>query len=76
MKGRVRGALLLAIGALYVISIPWYRPSGEPASLLLGFPDWVTVAVGCYAAAALLNAVAWLLTEIPEERPPEEDAER
>lgn len=76
MKGRVRGALLLAIGVLYVISIPWYRPSGEPASLLLGFPDWVTVAVGCYALAAVLNAAAWLLTEIPEEKPPEKDAER
>ena len=34
MKGRVRGTLLLAIGVLYVISIPWYRPSGEPASTL------------------------------------------
>jgi hypothetical protein len=76
MKGRVRSALLLAIGVLYAISIPWYRPSGEPASLVFGFPDWVTVAVGCYAAAAVLNAAAWLLTEIPEEKPPEEDAER
>jgi len=75
MKGRVRCALLLAIGVLYVISIPWYRPSGEPASLLFGFPDWVVVAVGCYAAAALLNAAAWLLSEIPEEEPPEEEAE-
>jgi hypothetical protein len=76
MKRRVRSALLLAIGVLYVISIPWYRPSGASSSLLLGFPDWVTVAVGCYALAAILNAAAWLLTEIPEGEPPERDAER
>lgn len=61
--GRVRRALLVLIGVLYVASIPWYRGSGEPGRLL-GLPDWVAVAMLCYAAVAVCNAVAWLLTEV------------
>ncbi len=30
-------------------------------------PDWVTVAVACYVAVAVLNAFAWLLTDVPED---------
>ena len=28
---------------------------------------WVAVAVACYMGVAVLNALAWLLTDIPEE---------
>jgi hypothetical protein len=51
---------------LFALSIPWYRSSGEATSLVFGLPDWVAVALGCYLAVAILNALAWLLTEIPE----------
>ena len=65
-RRRVRTGLLGAIAALYVISIPWYRTTGEVPSLIGGLPDWVAVALGCYAAVAVLNAIAWLVVEIPE----------
>ncbi len=65
-KRRVRTGLLVAIAALYVVSIPWYRTAGEVPSLVWGLPDWVAVALGCYAAVAVLNAIAWLMAEIPE----------
>jgi len=70
-RRHLRRGLLGAIVALYVVSIPWYRTPGEAPSLVLGLPDWVAVAVGCYAAAAVLNAVAWLLAEV-EDPPPGE----
>jgi len=63
----VRRLLLAAVVLLYVISIPWYRRAGDAPEYVLGMPGWVAVAVGCYAAAAVLNAVAWLLTDIPDE---------
>ena len=70
MPRRFRLLLIALIGVLYVISIPWYREAGEPPAIWLGLPDWVAVALGCYIAAAVLNAVAWLLTDIPDEVPP------
>ncbi len=73
MRRRVRTALLIAIAVLYVISIPWYRTSGAEPTLAFGLPDWVAVALGCYVLAAVLNAAAWLLTDVPDEletRPP------
>jgi len=70
MRGRLRLLLLLAIGALYVLSIPWYRTPGDSPGLWLGLPDWVTVALLCYAGVALLNALAWSLTEIRDDEPP------
>ncbi len=63
--GPLRRVLLGLIGLLYVASIPWYR-GGAPAARIFGLPDWVAVAILCYAAAAVLNAAAWLLTDIPE----------
>lgn len=71
-RRRIRRALLAGVGALYVASIPWYRTPGEAPGVWLGLPDWVAVAVACYVAAAVLNAAAWLLTEVPE--PDDEDA--
>jgi len=65
-RRRLRRVLLVSVGALYVASIPWYREPGATPRLWLGLPDWVTVALGCYVAAAILNAIAWALTEVPE----------
>jgi hypothetical protein len=62
---RLRRALLCLIGLLFAVSIPWYRGDAPPARIF-GLPDWVAVAILCYAAAAVLNSVAWLLTDIPE----------
>lgn len=79
----IRRTCLGAIALLYVFSIPWYRDPGDPLSLWLGMPDWVTVALLCYVAVAILNAVAWLLSEIPDVLPgegtdaePDRDASR
>ena len=62
----MRIVLLALIALLYLVSIPWYRESGVSTPLWLGLPEWVSVAVVCYAGAAVLNALAWLLTDIPE----------
>ena len=64
MKARIRAVLLVAIGLLYALSVPWYREAGQAPALWWGLPDWVAVALGCYAAAAVLNALAWLLTDV------------
>lgn len=63
---RLRAALLALVVALYVVSIPWYRDGGAKASVWLGLPDWVAVALLCYAAVAVLNSLAWLLTDFPD----------
>ena len=69
MRARARTWLLLAIGALYVLSVPWYRETGAEPSYWWGLPDWVAVALGCYVAVAVLNSVAWLLTDMADEQP-------
>jgi hypothetical protein len=61
----IRRVLFCLIALLYAASIPWYRGDAPPATIF-GLPDWVAVAIFCYAAAAILNSAAWLLTEIPE----------
>ena len=65
-RSRLRIALLSVIGLLYVASIPWYRESGAESRTLFGLPDWVAVAIGCYIAIAILNSIAWLLTDVPD----------
>ena len=72
---RLRAALLAAVVALYVVSIPWYRDAGAKTSVWLGLPDWVAVALLCYAAVAVLNSLAWLLTDVPD-RDESEESER
>jgi hypothetical protein len=72
MARRVRLVLIAIVVVLYLVSVPWYREAGEAPAIWLGLPDWVAVALGCYLAAAVLNAVAWLLTDVPEEAPPSE----
>lgn len=66
-RRRLRRGLLLAIGILYLLSVPWYRATDAPLRIVFGVPDWVAVALGCYLLVAILNAIAWLNTEIPEE---------
>jgi hypothetical protein len=75
IRAFVRRLLLVAIAVLYVASIPWYRPSGAQPEILWGLPDWVALALGCYVGVALLNSLAWLLTEVPDRLPPGEDPE-
>jgi hypothetical protein len=62
-RRRVRRVLIALIGLLYVASVPWYRDPDVPLRIVFGLPDWVAVALACYAAAACLNAIAWLLTD-------------
>jgi hypothetical protein len=69
-RSRIRTALLAVIGMLYVASIPWYRESGAESGTLFGFPDWVAVSIGCYIAIAILNSIAWLLTDVPDAHDP------
>jgi hypothetical protein len=69
---RVRRGLLVAIGVLYVVSIPWYRRSGAEPEVWLGMPDWAALAVACYAAVAVLNAAAWLLCDVDDAAPDDE----
>jgi len=66
-RRRVRAALLAAIVVCFVVAVPWYRTAGAPPAQWLGLPDWVAVALVCYAAATLLNAVAWLLADLDDE---------
>jgi len=66
MRPWLRAGLLSAIALLYVLSVPWYRRADRAVEIWLGLPDWVAVAVLCYAAAAVLNACAWLLTDVSD----------
>ncbi len=74
MAVHVRRLLLGVIGVLYLVSIPWYRePGAAPEVGLFGLPDWVGVALACYVAVAVLNSVAWTLTDVsdaPDDDPP------
>ena len=67
MRKGLRRLLLCVIALLYVLSIPWYRDSDAAPTVWLGLPDWVAVAVVCYVAVAICNALAWLLTDVPDE---------
>ncbi len=71
-RRRARRVLIAAILVLYALSIPWYRATGEPVALILGLPDWVAVAIGCYVGVAFLNAAAWLLADVPDGVPRDE----
>jgi len=72
MARRVRVVLLILIGALFAASIPWYRSGGAEGAQWWGLPDWVLVALLCYIGAALLNCLAWLLTDFGGEEGGEE----
>jgi hypothetical protein len=69
-RARIRNGLLGVIAVLYVVSVPWYRSADEPLRIVLGLPDWVAVAVLCYVAVAVLNSIAWWLTDIDDAAAP------
>ncbi|HIF98068.1 MAG TPA: hypothetical protein EYQ54_13765 [Myxococcales bacterium] len=66
---RLRTGLLVCIGILYCLSVPWYRSDSQELSLFLGLPDWVAVAVICYGLVAVLNSLAWMQTPIDDDAP-------
>jgi len=68
-RRRLRRVLLAAIALLYLLSVPWYWQNDARFEIWFGLPSWVAVALACYATAAILNALAWSLTEIPEALP-------
>ncbi len=67
MRARMRRLLLCGVVLLFLLSVPWYRDASAEPALWLGLPDWVAVALLCYAAAAVLNAAAWLLTDLRDD---------
>jgi uncharacterized membrane protein YcjF (UPF0283 family) len=75
-RSRLRRVLLAAIAVLYLVSVPWYRDADAPLQIVFGLPDWVAVALACYVAVAVLNAIAWRLTEIPDLLDPADDLRR
>jgi len=66
MRAWIRYGSLAAIALLYVVSVPWYRGSEQQPQVILGLPDWVSVALWCYVGVAVLNAIAWATTDVPE----------
>ena len=64
---RLRIVCYVLIAALYLASVPWYREADAPLVLWFGLPDWVAIALVCYVGVAIVNAVAWLATEVPDE---------
>ena len=66
-RSRIRLFLLGLVFLLFVFSVPWYRGDPEGLSLVLGLPNWVAVALGCYGVAAILNSLAWLWTDIDDD---------
>ena len=68
--GRYSRARLWCLGVialLYIASIPWYRDSDAPLRLWFGLPDWVAVALLCYVGVAIVNALAWLCTDVSDD---------
>ena len=57
---------MVSIVLLYVVSVPWYREADAPLRIWLGLPDWVAVALLCYVGVAIVNAVAWVITDVPD----------
>lgn len=57
---------MVLIVLLYVLSVPWYREADAPLRIWLGLPDWVAVALLCYVGVAIVNGVAWIVTDVPD----------
>ena len=66
LRKRIRVVLLVGVGLLYVVSIPWYRTGGAEPAMWAGLPEWVAVALFSYGTAAIAIAIVWLLTDVPE----------
>ena len=63
-------------GPVRLSVLPFKGAADAPVTLVLGLPNWVAVAIVCYVAVALLNAAAWLLADVRDEKPPPEAGER
>lgn len=44
-----------------VISVPWYRESGESGSIVGGLPTWVWTGLGCALGVSVITAVGTML---------------
>ena len=67
IQRRSRRAICLSlIALLYVMSVPWYRDTQAPLRVWLGLPDWVAVALLCYVGVAVINAMAWSLSDVSD----------
>lgn len=66
VRRRVHLACMVVIALLYLVSVPWYRDAEAPLRLWLGLPDWVAVALLCYVGVAIMNAVAWIISDISD----------
>ena len=62
----LRRLAFVAIGLLYILSVPWYRSDDDAVAIVLGLPDWVAVALACYVTIAVLNGVAWWLGDVSD----------
>ena len=47
--------------AFIIISIPWYRESGQSGEILSGLPVWIWISLACSAGIAILTAIGTLL---------------
>ncbi|KEI72379.1 hypothetical protein [Endozoicomonas elysicola] len=61
MKKIIRVTLTCSLPILLAISVPWYREKEDNRiySLFEGLPDWVAVALICYALIPLINIFIW-----------------
>ena len=67
VRRRVHLACMIVIALLYLVSVPWYRDAEAPLRLWLGLPDWVAVAQLCYVGVAIMNAVAWIISDVSDD---------
>lgn len=62
----VHSVCMVLIALLYVVSVPWCREQEAPLRIWLGMSDWVAIALLCYVGVAIVNAVAWVVTDVPD----------
>jgi hypothetical protein len=75
LRRRVHFACMIVIALLYLLSVPWYRDSEAPLRLWLGLPDWVAMALLCYVGVAVVNAIAWIVSDVSDEPDPSRETE-
>ncbi|AMO56647.1 hypothetical protein GZ77_03415 [Endozoicomonas montiporae] len=60
MSTAVKNGFILLMILLLIVSVPWNRNNQQMNETLLGFPEWVVVAIACYFSITLINVVIWL----------------
>ena len=63
----IRRLALLGIALLYLLAVPWFREAGAEPRIVFGLPDWTAWTLLCFCGVAVLNAVAWSMTDLEEE---------